>query len=97
MHAGEYVAPEWMLEQHPALFNELETVRQRGSFADGGFTSPVMLNPASYQPIVVAVDQGSNDKTVKAIEKLETTLKTLKDELEAIKTNTQPDRWEVAS
>jgi tape measure domain-containing protein len=40
VHEDEWVAPEWMLKQNPELFQQMESVRRRGSFADGGYTTP---------------------------------------------------------
>jgi len=44
VHEGEYVAPKWMVDSNPMLFNQMEVARQKGSFADGGFTSQPSFN-----------------------------------------------------
>ena len=45
VHEGEWVAPKWMIEKQPDLFNTLEKIRQSNSFANGGFTSQrIVLN-----------------------------------------------------
>lgn len=44
VHEGEYVAPKWMVDSNPAMFNQLEMARQKGSFAQGGYTSQPSFN-----------------------------------------------------
>jgi len=39
VHEGEYVAPKWMVDSNPMLFSQLENVRNKGSFAQGGHTT----------------------------------------------------------
>ena len=43
----EYVAPNWQIQQNPALFSSLEQWRNTGvkPFADGGFTTTMITNP----------------------------------------------------
>lgn len=44
---AEYVAPNWQIQQNPALFSSLEQWRNTGvqPFADGGFTTTTLSNP----------------------------------------------------
>lgn len=49
VHEDEWVSPKWMLDQYPFLFAQLEAIRKRGSFAAGGFTSPVSFNSVYAQ------------------------------------------------
>ncbi|MEJ8803132.1 hypothetical protein [Pontibacter sp. H249] len=44
VHEGEYVAPKWMVNQNPGLFQSLEQQRVRG-YATGGYVQP----PATRQ------------------------------------------------
>lgn len=39
VHEDEWVAPKWMLDNNPAIFAQLESIRKKGSFATGGYTS----------------------------------------------------------
>lgn len=54
VHTDEWVAPEWM-NKHPKIsptIRALETIRQRGSFAEGGFagTSPSFPDNITFGP-----------------------------------------------
>jgi len=39
VHEGEYVAPKWMVDSQPQIFNALESARKSKGFAQGGYTS----------------------------------------------------------
>ena len=49
VHEDEWVSPKWMIDSNPGLFSQLEAIRQKGSFADGGFTS--IQTRTSYESI----------------------------------------------
>lgn len=49
VHEDEWVAPKWMLNQNPSLFNSLEAVRQKGSFATGGYTGARTVSNSTNQ------------------------------------------------
>lgn len=63
LHEEEWVAPRWMTKGDPQLFNDLEAVRQKGSFASGGFISGDTTLSANY------ID---NTKIVKLLEDIRT-------------------------
>ncbi len=49
VHEDEWVAPKWMIKGNQHLFNELENVREKGSFAQGGFTSNTPISISNSQ------------------------------------------------
>ena len=53
VHAGEWVAPAWMVNQHAPSISALERIRQRG-YASGGF---VNTTPTAAPPPVGAGEQ----------------------------------------
>lgn len=58
----EYVAPNWQIQQNPALFSSLEQWRQTGvkPFADGGFTTSTITAPLmnSMEMLTSAIASG---------------------------------------
>jgi len=57
VHAGEWVAPKWMVQQVPELFASLEGARKNKSinnntYANGGFTDLLLDKSTPIQPIV---------------------------------------------
>jgi tape measure domain-containing protein len=89
VHEDEWVGAKWMIEQRPDIFAQLEKVRQRGSFASGGYTSS--KNSISFS------SSNTDDKLLKVIEELKDEIVEIKDTnknlLGKIEKNTKEPRF----
>ena len=88
VHDNEYVMPKWMV-LNPVMqpiINSIEKVRQRGSFADGGFTTPAIAavqSPAGVGNINVS--SSTDPQLIKALLSAADSMNRLPDQIKAFK------------
>jgi len=71
VHENEWVAPRWMIEDQPDLFNSLESLRQQRKFAAGGFTSKAPTSTLSNNELLEEIKE--LNKEVKDLKQLQIT------------------------